>query len=154
MKQWQEKVPTLNLVLLCIIIFIFMITGFLIGPVNQVTINNDEVLNRLFSRYSIESCQELDYYYINTEMYRVNCSINEVSYYFFLDKNGIIHKQLRVDKQKELLDLPIIKELYQLNDSEFNLVYYNDQLAYLVVSDEYEYVINYENYNLIMKVRF
>jgi hypothetical protein len=154
MNQWQEKVPTLNLVLLCIIIFIFMITGFLIGPVNQVTINNDEVLNRLFSRYSIESCQELDYYYINTEMYRVNCSINEVSYYFFLDKNGIIHKQLRVDKQKELLDLPIIKELYQLNDSEFNLVYYNDQLAYLVVSDEYEYVINYENYNLIMKVRF
>lgn len=154
MKQLQEKLPTLNLILLCIIIFVLMITGFLIGPVNQTTLNNDLILNRLFSRYSIESCQELDYYYINTEMYRVNCTISEKKYYFFLDKNGIIYKQISVDNRKELLDFSVINELYQLKDAEFSLVYYKDQLAYLVVTDDSEYVINYENYDLIMKVRF
>jgi hypothetical protein len=154
MKQWQEKLPTLNLVLLCIIIFILMITGFLIGPVNKITLNNDLILNRLFSRYSIQSCKELDYYYINTEMYRVNCTIDEKQYYFFLDKNGIIYKKINVDSEKELLDFSVIIEQYQLENPQFNLIYYKDQLAYFVVTDDYEYIINYENYNLIMKVRF
>lgn len=154
MKQWQEKLTTLNLLLLCIIIFIFMIIIFLIGPVNQTTINNDVVLKRLYSRYSIESCKEIDYYYINMEMYRVNCTIAGKEYYFFLDKNGIIYKQASVDIEKELIDLPIIIDLYQLKDPEINLVYYKNELNYLVLTDEYEYLINYKNYDLIMKVRF
>jgi hypothetical protein len=154
MKQWQEKLPTLNLMLLCIIILIFMITGFLIGPVNQTAINNEPILNKLLARYSIESCKNVDYYYINIEMYRVNCTISEKEYYFFLDKNGIIYYQVSVNDEKELLDYPIIIEMYQLKNPKFNLVYYNDQLVYFVKTDEYEYIINYENYDLIMKVRF
>jgi hypothetical protein len=76
-------------------------------------------------------------------MYRVNCTINEKQYYFFLDKNGIIYKQLSVDTEKELLDFSVIIEQYQLENPQFSLVYYKDQnlnfsrtfLNFLILAD-------------------
>lgn len=154
MKQWQEKIPTLNLLLLSIILIIIFLTGFVIGPVNQTSLRNDKILEKLFSRYAIESCRELNGYYINKEMYMTRCIIADEEYYFFLDKNGIIYSQLPIDLNKELLDFPLLIEKFNLRKSEFLVIYYNDQIAYWIKSDEYEYVIGYENFEVLMKVRY
>lgn len=154
MKQWQEKIPTLNLLLLCIILIIIFLTGFVIGPVNQTTLKNDKILEKLFSPYSVESCRELKGYYFDKEMYVISCRIADKEYYFFLDKNGIIYNQAPIDHNKELLDFPILIEKFKLKKSEFLVVYYKNQLSYWIKSDEYEYVIGYENFDVLMKVRY
>jgi len=154
MKQWQERLPTLNLILVCLIIIIFLIATFIMGPVNQVSLRNDEILNKLFARFEIESCKNFESYYLDKEMYVTNCTIKDKQYYFFLDKNGIIYKQELVDEDKELMDYPNIIEKYDLKNADFTIVYYQNRMAYLVKSDMYEYVLGYENYEVLMKVRF
>jgi hypothetical protein len=154
MKQWQERLPTLNLILICLILLIIFIAAFIMGPVNQVSIRNDAIITKLHERFEIESCVDFESFYIDKEMYVTNCKIKENNYYFFLDKNGILYKQLLVNQDKELLDYSIIIEKYNLTRSEFSIVYYQDQVAYLVKSEEFEYVIGYENYDVLMKVRF
>jgi len=154
MKQWQERLPTLNLILICLILLIFLIAAFIMGPVNQVSLRNDAVLSKLYSRFDIESCTNFESFYIDKEMYVTNCKIKENNYYFFLDKNGIIYKQVLVNHDKELMDYTLIIEKYDLQNSNFNFVFYEDQVAYMVKSDEFEYIIGYENYEVLMKVRF
>lgn len=154
MKQWQERLPTLNLILICLILIIFLITGFIVGPVNQVSLRNDTVLSKLYSRFAIESCVNFESFYLDKEMYVTSCKIKDKNYYFFLDKNGIIYKQELVNQDKELMDYSIIIEKYGLHNSDFSIVYYEDQVAYMVKSDKFEYVIGYENHEVLMKVRF
>jgi len=154
MKQWQERLPTLNLILVNLILLIFLIAAFIMGPVNQISLRNDDILSKLYARFDIESCSNFESFYLDKEMYVTSCKIKEKSYYFFLDKNGIIYKQLLVDQDKELMDYSIILEKYNLNNSDFNIVYYQNQVAYLVKSNKFEYVIGYENYEVLMKVRF
>jgi len=154
MKQWQERLPTLNLILICLILVIFLIAAFIMGPVNQVSLRNDAVLSKLYSRFDIESCTNFESFYIDKEMFVTTCKIKQNNYYFFLDKNGIIYKQVLVNRDKELLDYTLLIEKYDLQNSDFNLVYYEDQMAYMVKSDEFEYIIGYENYEVLMKVRF
>jgi len=84
MKQWQERLPTLNLILICLILLIFLIAAFIMGPVNQVSLRNDAVLSKLYSRFDIESCTNFESFYIDKEMYVTNCKIKENNYFFFL----------------------------------------------------------------------
>lgn len=154
MKQWQEQLPTFNLILICIILVILLFTGFVLGPVNKLSYNNDEILKKLYSRYDIESCSKFNDYFIDKEMYVAKCTITDKEYYFFLDKNGIIYHKSLVDLEKEMNDYPILIDKYKLEDAEYLMVYYQDQLAYWIKSDTYEYVISYENYDVLMKVRY
>lgn len=154
MKQWQEKIPSLNLLLISIILTIVFLMGFVIGPVNQTTLKNDKILEKLFSRYNIESCRELKDYYIDREMYVTRCIIADKEYYFFLDKNGIIYNQTPIDQNKEMLDFSMLMDKLNLKKSEFKVVYYRNQLSYWIKSDEFEYVIGYENFDVLMKVRY
>lgn len=154
MKQWQEKIPTLNLLLIGIILIIIFLMGFLIGPVNKESLKNEKLLTKLFSRYAIESCKELNAYYIDKEMYVASCTIADKEYYFFIDKNGIIYNQALIDYNKELFDFPILIEKFELEKSEFLVIYYNEQLAYWIKSNKYEYVIGYDNFDVMMKVRY
>jgi len=154
MKQWQERLPTLNLIFICLILTIILIAAFVMGPVNQVSLRNDTVLSKLYARFEIESCINFESFYIDKEMFVTNCKIKDKNYYFFLDKNGIIYKQVLVNQDKELMDYSIIIEKYDLHNSDFSIVYYEDQVAYMVKSDTYEYVIGYENHEVLMKVRF
>lgn len=154
MKQWQEKIPSLNLLLISIILTIVFLMGFVIGPVNQTTLKNDKILEKLFSRYNIESCRELKDYYIDREMYVTRCIIADKEYYFFLDKNGIIYNQTPIDQNKEMLDFSMLMDKLNLKKSEFKVVYYRNQISYWIKSDEFEYVIGYENFDVLMKVRY
>lgn len=154
MKHWQEKIPTFNLLLINLILFILIILAFIVGPVNLMSKDKNDVLNILKQKFNIVNCSNIDYYKFDKDMYTAQCVVNELDSYLFLDKNGIIYKRLSVDPIKEQQDYSTLIENMNMKDATYSVIYYKDKLAYWIKSNKFEYVIDYENLETLMKVSY
>ena len=65
-----------------------------------------------------------------------------------------MYKQALVDPIKEIDDFQTFIETYGLKKPKFKVIYYKNQLAYWIKTREFEYVLGYESYEVLMKVRF
>lgn len=154
MKQWQEKIPTLNLVLVNFILIILIMAGFIVGPINRLSNDKNEVLLALKEKVQVDSCFQLDSYTFDKELFTAKCVVNNADYYLFIDKNGIVYDRMMIDNQKEQEDFVLIIDKYEIDKASFMVIYYNNDIAYWVKSKEFEYILSYESLEVIMKVRF
>lgn len=154
MKHWQERIPTFNLILINSILVILILAAFIVGPTNKMAKEKNDVLTVLKQKFNVDNCSRLETYTFEKDMFMAQCKVNELDYYLFLDKNGIVHKRSLVDTNKEQQDYSMIIEKYNIKNAKYSIVYVKDQLAYWIKSKEFEYIINYENLDVIMKVRF
>lgn len=104
MKHWQEKIPTFNLILINLILIFLIVFGFVIGPVNKLMKDRNDILVNLKNKQNIDSCYKLDSYTFSRELFTVNCLINEQNTYLFVDRSGIIYDRLIIDSDKEQND--------------------------------------------------
>lgn len=154
MKQWQEKIPTFNLILVNLILIFLIIFGFVIGPVNKMMYDRNSVLINLKNKHNINSCYKLEAYTFNRELFTLNCTINEEKTYIFTDRSGVIYDRIIVDDIKERDDFSQVMELYNIQYARYLVIYYDNQIAYWIKSDQFEYILDYDSLNIIMKVRF
>lgn len=154
MKHWQERIPTINLILINLILVILIVAGFIVGPINKRMQEKNNVLFALQEKVKVDNCYKLDSYTFERELFTAECKINEVDYYLFTDKNGIVYDRTLIDIQKEQDDYSLILEKYQLNNANYKVIYYKDQIAYWIKSKEFEYILEYNSLDIIMKVRF
>ncbi len=154
MKHWQEKIPTFNLILINLILIFLIVFGFVIGPVNKLMKDRNDILVNLKNKQNIDSCYKLDSYTFSRELFTVNCLINEQNTYLFVDRSGIIYDRLTIDIDKEQNDYSQINELYGLKNAKYLVIYYDAQIAYWIKSDQFEYILDYDTLDIIMKVRF
>ena len=103
---------------------------------------------------SINSCYKLEAYTFNRELFTLNCTINEEKTYIFTDRSGVIYDRIIVDDIKERDDFSQVMELYNIQYARYLVIYYDNQIAYWIKSDQFEYILDYDSLNIIMKVRF
>jgi len=154
MKQWQENIPTFNLILINLILIILFVFGFIVGPINNMMKNRNDVLINLKEKQNIDSCYKLDDYTFTRELYTAKCDINEQETYLFLDKNGIVYDRLIVDSIKEQFDYTQLMEKYDIYNAKYRVIYYDSRIAYWIKSEEFEYIFDYITLDVILKVRF
>lgn len=154
MKHWQERIPTINLILINLILVILIVAGFIVGPINRVMKDKNTVILTLQEKVNVDSCSRLDSYAFERELFTAKCKIKDVDYYLFIDKNGIVYDRTLIDIQKEQEDYSLILEKYQLDNASYKIIFYKDQIAYWIKSKEFEYVLEYNSLDIIMKVRF
>ncbi|MHB8096350.1 MAG: hypothetical protein ACYDEI_01675 [Erysipelotrichaceae bacterium] len=154
MKHWQERIPTINLILINLILVILIVAGFIIGPINRAMQEKNSILLAIKEKVKIDSCYKLDSYTFEKELFTAKCKINENDFYLFVDKNGIVYERTVIDFQKEQDDYSLILDKYQLDNASYQVIFYKDQIAYWIKSKQFEYVLEYNSLDIIMKVRF
>lgn len=144
---------TVYLFLVIIAILSFNFVVFILSPANQLSNTQAKIMEKLFTRYAIERCQTIQRYQYSRVMYVSNCRINEVDTYIFFDHNGITHHKMIVDQMKISQDNETLLRELKLEDARVTIIYEEGKVLYRVQSRAMEYLFDYNDLQLIKKVR-
>lgn len=154
MKRWQEKIPSINLALINLILIFLIVLAFIVGPTNKMWFDQQKVLNKVIERLEIDTCNNIVSYYFDKQMYSAQCTINEVEYYLFFDDNAILYDKIPVDVSKETEDYMNLLDQYSISNSSYHLIYYKNKIGYWIKSKQGEYIFDYSSLDVMLKVRF
>ncbi len=152
MNEYKRSL-TVYLFLVIIAIFNFNFVVFVLSPANQLSNSQATIMEKLFERYSIERCQSIQRYQYSRVMYVTNCRIKEVDTFIFFDHNGITHHRLIVDPTKISLDYESLMRKLNLEEAKMTLIYEEGKVLYRIQSQTMEYLYDYNDLELVKKVR-